>query len=334
MDTKIIPSVRLVDLFEALLASGKIIVAPVRNPSGKVFFQPVQNFAEIDTESVQTTFSAKSVVFPKVEELFAFQRTEEGFEVKASLERLPEIVVWGLHPCDASAFDYMNDFFSRDTPDVYVRKRKEHTTLITFGCSRCDEQCFCTSVGSNPGDTKGSDLLLTLMGEVYYAEILTDKGAAVLDVAAGFFNPSDTLNKSPYLAQPTAHFSMEEIQLRIRDAYERTEWKHLSMGCFGCGTCAFVCPTCTCFDIQDEGTQDKGRRIRCWDACGFGQFTKHASGHNPRTNQTERRRQRLMHKFKYSVETMDVVSCVGCGRCIRSCPSHLNIFENILSVTR
>ena len=43
-----------------------------------------------------------------------------------------------------------------------------------------------------------------------------------------------------------------------------------------------VCPTCWCFDIQDEGPdKNSGERIRLWDSCMFPLFTLHGGrGHN------------------------------------------------------
>jgi ferredoxin len=58
-------------------------------------------------------------------------------------------------------------------------------------------------------------------------------------------------------------------------------------------------------------------------------FTLHASGHNPRPSKKERMRQRIMHKFSYTVENFDEIFCVGCGRCVRQCPVNLDIREMI-----
>jgi ferredoxin len=334
MEIKNIKSTNIPAFFDQLIKSGKVVIAPVLKKSGKVFFEAVQSYDQVSTDYIQTGFSAKSVVFPKVEELFSFKKDDEGIEITNNLHTISETVVWGLRPCDASAFNYLTEFFLKENPDSYFAARKEKTTLIAISCAKADDACFCTSVELNPGSTSGSDMLLTAMGESVYVEMMTEKGKAAVEMAASLFTPGEEKSKGEFLAKVTSVFSMDEVKERIKTAYDSAEWKHASMGCFGCGACAFACPTCTCFDIQDEGTQDSGKRLRCWDACGFGLFTKHTSGHNPRTNQTERRRQRLMHKFKYSVENLGIVSCVGCGRCIRNCPAHLNIFENILSVTK
>ena len=70
---------------------------------------------------------------------------------------------------------------------------------------------------------------------------------------------------------------------------------------------------------------DSGERVRGWDSCMYPMFTQHASGHNPRPNQAARWRQRTMHKFEYLPRNVGLYGCVGCGRCVQSCPVRLDI---------
>ena len=52
------------------------------------------------------------------------------------------------------------------------------------------------------------------------------------------------------------------------------------------------------------------------------------SAGQPRATQTERFRQRFMHKLIYFPMNNDGdFSCVGCGRCALRCPIHMNIVK-------
>jgi ferredoxin len=113
----------------------------------------------------------------------------------------------------------------------------------------------------------------------------------------------------------------------LRKRFDDPIWGEFAKSCLACGTCAYACPTCHCFDIQDESAGKDGIRQKNWDACAFPLFTLHTSGHNPRPDQPSRWRQRLSHKFRYYPEKFRHVLCTGCGRCARTCPSGQDITE-------
>ena len=110
--------------------------------------------------------------------------------------------------------------------------------------------------------------------------------------------------------------------------FDHELWKTLALRCHGCGACTAVCSTCHCFDIVDEhDSYGAGARRRNWDFCQSAKFTAHASGHNPRKSQTERVRQRVMHKFSIYPRRFDAILCTGCGRCARACGAGMNLPE-------
>ena len=84
--------------------------------------------------------------------------------------------------------------------------------------------------------------------------------------------------------------------------------------------------------MDDEVKFSKGERVRNWDSCMYSLFTLHVSGHNPRSSQKERWRQRLMHKFNYGPNRTGDFLCVGCGRCVVHCPVNIDIRQLMKTV--
>lgn len=331
IEQKKIKKENLGQFFDALKNSGKTMIAPRKNGE-KVLFAYTDSFSQVAVDYVQTTLSAKSVVFPRTEELFSYVYEGKNIKINPERDNLSDVVVFGLHPCDASSFDYMSSFFTKENPDSHYSKRRERTALISFACKTGDEYCFCTSTGGRPDDTKGSDLMLTDMGTYFYADIITDKGVDMYNKAQALFEETPVVDKKEFVANIPIKFNLDNVRQKINNVYNENFWVEESLACLGCGACAFSCPTCTCFDIQEENNPYDGKRLRNWDACAIGIFTQHASGHNPRDVQSQRWRHRILHKFEYSVRTLDTVSCVGCGRCIRVCPGGMNIIEQVIQI--
>lgn len=314
----------LPDLMRSILNAGKTLIAPVteeRTSRFKVIKDPSE--AALDIQITQ--LSMKEHFFPPSECLFCYKRSEDGFEVKDPEPIQDERVIFGARPCDAAALSILDEVFTWDYKDSLYLEKREKTTIVTIGCDTLGPACHCLDVGLSPNANEGSDIILIpLEGDMYEVNIITDKGKKIAELWSDKLKDiSDSERKVISPSKPS-----KPVPSDLKDKFESKEWVDATMKCLGCGACAYVCPTCHCFDIVDEPDgKEGGERRRNWDVCALSLFTKHGGGHNPRNEQWMRYRQRVMHKFDYYPEKFNCIACVGCGRCVLACPVGMDIFE-------
>ncbi len=316
-------------LFAALHQDGRRVLAPV-DTDGRTELNEVDGPKQVAKDYLQTILSAKETVFPKVERLLSYKTEPGKVELLDAEPHALPTVLFGIRPCEAKAFAALDAVFNWDSRDKFFNARIEKLAVIGVTCTRADEACFCTSVGGGPADTAGSDILLTPIEGGYLAEVLTEKGRAIQALIPGAFAPGNGTDKDAIAAKVVKAFDQPALTTKLPGMFESELWEDQALRCIGCGACAYVCPTCVCFDIQEEADPKQGQRLRCWDSCGFSMFTLHASGHNPRETQNARWRQRIYHKFSTYPERYQMLGCVGCGKCTRACPVDMNLREHLV----
>jgi sulfhydrogenase subunit beta (sulfur reductase) len=303
-------------------------------------YEVASNPEDIDLAFLTTTLSPKKIIFPQREIYFAFEKSEEGQpEIKEILPEDKPTIVLGVRPCDAKAATLTDLVFGGDFEDVYYWRRRNQTYLVGLACNTPPSMnCFCLSVDGAPYSTEGLDILLTDMGDKYYVQSLTKKGDKLLDSGKSLFTapkPGDKKELQKIHAEAEKKITrqikdLQKVPPKLKNMWDSPFWDEEAMSCLRCGICTYMCPTCHCFDINDEILATaplKGQRVRTWDTCQFPDFTMHSSGHNPRPDKASRLRQRIMHKFQYFVEKYKNYQCTGCGRCITNCPVGIDIIQ-------
>jgi ferredoxin len=314
------------------------VYAPVRH-NDTSSFQNISDPEQASFDLRNTTLSPKSLMLPQSELMFGFtldgSKNQVGILQETKKDLSPR-VIFGIRPCDAKAFQLLDlNFNTALYRDPWWVGRRQSTTLVGWGCDTPCTTCFCSSVGSAPFSPAGLDILLTDLEDQLVLESQSDRGLAILEKAGLEEEATDVALEAARLKQEAALQSIESKvptqDLKSHDVnplFNADFWEDVHFACINCGVCTFVCPTCWCFDIQDEVHRGNGVRLRNWDACMFPLFTLHGSGHNPRSQKLQRLRQRFMHKLKYFVDKYDRgVACVGCGRCVQQCPVNIDIRE-------
>ncbi|MFH0786425.1 MAG: 4Fe-4S dicluster domain-containing protein [Pseudomonadota bacterium] len=302
----------------------------------QVDFAPLAGGTSPDLSFQNSRLSPKGLVQPFSEGMFQFSLNPEDPEAhilkEIPREAGPRLLV-GIRPCDARAYNLVQiNFVTPDVVDPWWKQGRERLTLMGLGCSKPCSTCFCTSVGGGPFDRAGLDLLLTDLGSDFLIQACNEKGEGLLKTASGKACSEEDLKT----AAQVQNQAREEISTRVATDHLKDQallplfnapfWDEVQFACINCGTCTYLCPTCWCFDIQDEVKGTRGIRMRNWDSCMVPLFTLHGSGHNPRGEKIQRVRQRFMHKLKYYVDKYENgVACVGCGRCVQFCPVNIDI---------
>ena len=310
--------------------------APVQKDTSTLFVV-VKDFKNICLDLKHQAIISKSAIFPQTETFFTFDKNVTPVEKDPKEEK--NTIVFGIRPCDARSFNLLDPVFEGDFPDPYYLNRRNKAVLIGIACIEPFLNCFCTSIGGNPFSNEGLDLLFKELNGSFHIEVITEKGKKIIDKASSHFTPAsaEDSKQKEKLAKTSEgkikrQINLDGIPEKLSAIFEHTIWKQFASKCIGCGICTYSCPTCYCFDMQDETTAKKGRRVRIWDSCMFPEYTLHASGHNPRPTRAERLKNRIYHKFKFNIANYGVASCVGCGRCIALCPANVDLIENLSAI--
>jgi sulfhydrogenase subunit beta (sulfur reductase) len=299
------------------------LIAP-RLVDGVLLYRPVGEVGEIIWDFVRPVLSIKEFFFAPTEHLMRIEKF--GNEVRIT-ETLPQEkqIIFGVRPCDARGLLALDALFLQNEPaDPYYARRRENTTLIGTACEVLGPTCFCTRMGGALDDPQGMDVMLTPHEETYAVQAVTRKGQALLN-SWGIQAPIE-----PALPREAlANIPPQEVW---PDQFEDAFWQQFSERCLSCRTCAYVCPTCRCFDVRDEVVPSADgsqvfERIRTWDACAGEPYRRVAGGHNPRPEKGMRLRNRFYCKFFYYPQQVGPLACTGCGRCIDSCPVNVDITE-------
>lgn len=333
---------QLIPLLRKLKKTDRLI-APVANKHGDTLLREINN---IDTDRIdlknQPQNSLKSFFLPQQEVLAHYSTKTDDYRFTPP-ERAKETIYFGVRSCDLTALLYMDLIFSKPAKDATYYDRRQHSLIITLGCNSPFENCFCEATNSGPYLDYGYDLQFIDLGDAYYVAAGRRKGADLLKRWGYFFREveeEDQKIRYQLFLEARGRFS-RNIQVNHachklqKEKVSEAIWEKLSSRCYDCGGCAYVCPTCTCFSVDDMAIDDNsGTRIRSWDACTSSGFTRMAGNHNPTDRRRHALKQRFLHKLKYDYEKHGKASCTGCGRCVDICFGGVDITTFIEMFTR
>ncbi|MEG0750738.1 MAG: 4Fe-4S dicluster domain-containing protein [Oscillospiraceae bacterium] len=289
-------------------------------------------------DKVQPDFSKNSIIppkdllFPQSECLYQFTQNGEDTAITESAAPLP-MIVFGIRPCDVQSIGCMDDvFLTHGYTDTLYERRREQLTTVAFGCENSEDTCFCGSMGGSPNAAPLADVMMFKTPRGFSLTSQSIKGEKFL-VAIGSFLEDEKIAPAPN-TECVLKVDIEGVAEKLSEMFESPLWDEISRPCLGCGICTFICPTCYCFDMNQEMQGNEGTAFRCWDSCMFSDYTRMAGGANPRPSKLERVRNRYMHKLCFFNERYGKTLCVGCGRCLKKCPVGMNITEVIRRVKK
>ncbi|MDH7600638.1 MAG: 4Fe-4S dicluster domain-containing protein [Armatimonadota bacterium] len=330
MADKILPKDKTEGFIQAL-GRKFVVVAPVERKDAPAEFKEIGAGDKVILDGSQMMMPPKDYLLPRYETLLKVSTRPGEVEVQPVLPDEKPRVMLGMWLPDAQAIQVLDKVFLEGKfRDPYYAARRANTMLVAVMPAQMRWSWFCASTDDVEKWKPNVDAIMYDLGDRFYIEVTSPRGEALVEWE-GLAEPSseDVAGKDRLWEQFKSHgvlpFSDGKFYEQL--AWDHPIWAEIAQKCIGCGVCSYMCPSCSCFDIQDEVCGTCVERYRCRDTCQFEDFTLMGSGHNPRPDQLPRSRQRLMHKFKYQHEQYGVVGCTGCGRCVELCPVNVDIRE-------
>jgi len=287
-----------------------------------VIYDFIKSSEDIEFEK-KSDYSFKEMLTPLSQTLFFFT---ENVIKEADIDDSQAIVF--LRSCDMHAVRRLDQIYLNNGrfTDSFYKKIRDHVKFVLIGCPSSFQNCFCVSMGANRTE-EGYLFSVNYRDDSFEAdirdssveEIFASSGAAKKDVTVDYVTENEVEVHVP-----------DEIPNSI---YQADLWKEYDKRCVACGRCTLVCPTCTCFTMQDAYYTDNGKvgeRRRVGGSCMIDGYSTVAGGGQYRKKHGERMRFKALHKISDFRKRYGYNMCVGCGRCDDVCPEYIS-FSNIIN---
>lgn len=280
----------------------------------------VNSFDEIEFET-KSEYSHKEVLIPVRETLFYFV----GNETMVPEEEKKGAIIF-VRSCDLHAIKRLDQMYLKNgATDFYYERRRNKVKFALIGCETTCKSGFCVSMGTN--QTNEYDFSFKIAN----GQMLVD---CKDDTLNGYFEAVKTCDCDVTPDFVTENEEKVTLPRKLsNDSFTDELWEEYGSRCINCGRCNFVCPTCTCFSMQDifyKDNQTAGERRRVWASCQVDGYTDMAGGHSFRKSNTDRMRFKVMHKIYDFEKRFGYPMCIGCGRCDDVCPEYIS-FSNLVN---
>jgi len=257
------------------------------------------------------------------------------------VQERPRIII-GTPNCDIEGVALLDEIYlDKEFSDIYYRKRREDTLLISSDCFGIQDHCHCLSYDIKPFASKNADLAVISLNGTIILRILSVKGEDFLMKipAARSLNDNNIVSAIDEKHQATETL-LNSTNKNLPD-YLRTGklvagshkdiWEKYSSRCVSCGACTTICPTCTCFLLIDQPDFEKVKQM---DACQYPGFERVAGGEDALFELHNRFKNRYLCKYVWKPEKFRSLACTGCGRCIEACIGKINKNELFMELAK
>ncbi len=306
-------------------------IAPKRERLDDIVFGDAKAGGELLDYDGNSVISPRAFLLPQTEPLFEIASAKSSRFIP--IEDKKKRIFYGVRPCDIKALLLMREFFLNEFVDAAYKEKLERSTFITLACAkRCASESFCYEMGSGPIAEKGFDLQLIPVNGGYLVDVGSRKGRQIVKENKKTFTKAAPLHEkeakkiSREFMRETKKIDPKKLARIINEnKVKESVWEDIGLRCVVCSGCVTLCPTCSCFGIIDRLSNDKGIRMRYCDGCPYAGFTRMAGGNTPFALHKDHIRRFFEHKLSIDVERYGTTSCVGCARCIQTCPGNISI---------
>ena len=302
--------------------------APVKR-GDKHVFKRVDDFSKIEMKTTRTILPPRKIFLPPNFNMFNISK----MEYTEDFSHITKRILFGIHPCDIHGLLTLDNFFNQAYPDPYYIKARENTLILGLSCWP-DEFCFAKSTNTHIIE-EGFDLFLTDLKDYFLVWIGSSRGDDLIRYKPELFDENltdeDIQTYIQWQARREKAYKWDLNLTAMPDLmdlkYNDPLWEKLGSACFSCGSCSCVCPTCSCYNVMDKPSLcgEDGKIVRHWDACTLEEYSEVAGGENFREKRSDRLKLWYTHKLQAYISKYGKPSCVGCGRCIVTCPVDINV---------